>query len=415
MIERLTLKNFKGHRDSSIVLRPLTVLVGPNGAGKTSTLEALHYLGQLYYKDYAELFAGPRAPAALMSHRPGVEAFSLGAWGRSSAGERSLELAVVQKNYEQVDNQGDESEVHEVEATFKLGYGEGRQPEGATLELRYGEGRQPEIVGDSPLPRSEGRLRYNRSVYDDEGRAPEAKQNGHRSLREEGPRDHWPELRSAVFLRLDARRVAAPSIALERPRVEFDGSGTASVLANLKLTDEERLERIVRDLRRVVPQVKGVRVLPTTLLTSGERGAGFRLAFDFENDGGLNVPATGASEGTLLTLALLTVLHGPSRPRLLLLDDVHQALHPRAQSSLMKILLDLSAGPVQIIVTTHSPYILDTVEPDCVRVFALRPDGTTAIEPLSKHPEAAAYRGALSTGQLWTLDDEQSWVTPAAP
>lgn len=53
MIERLTLKNFKGHRDSSIGLSPLTVLVGPNGAGKTSSLEALHYLGQLYYKTYA--------------------------------------------------------------------------------------------------------------------------------------------------------------------------------------------------------------------------------------------------------------------------------------------------------------------------------------------------------------------------
>ena len=41
-------------------------------------------------------------------------------------------------------------------------------------------------------------------------------------------------------------------------------------------------------------------------------------------------------------------------------------------------------------------------------------DGTVAVKPLSQHPEAASHRGALSTGQLWTLDDEQSWVVEGA-
>lgn len=36
MIERLRIKNFKSHKDTNLLLRPLTVLTGLNGSGKTS-------------------------------------------------------------------------------------------------------------------------------------------------------------------------------------------------------------------------------------------------------------------------------------------------------------------------------------------------------------------------------------------
>lgn len=45
MIHTLHLQRFKGHRATSVRLRPMTLLVGPNGSGKTSVLEALDALG----------------------------------------------------------------------------------------------------------------------------------------------------------------------------------------------------------------------------------------------------------------------------------------------------------------------------------------------------------------------------------
>ncbi len=51
------------------------------------------------------------------------------------------------------------------------------------------------------------------------------------------------------------------------------------------------------------------------------------LVFDFANRKG--VPATNLSEGTLLVLGLLAVLHSPSRPKVILLDDIEKGLHPR--------------------------------------------------------------------------------------
>ncbi len=44
IIERVTLKNFLSHRDTTIeFIMGVNVLIGPNGAGKTSILEAIHY------------------------------------------------------------------------------------------------------------------------------------------------------------------------------------------------------------------------------------------------------------------------------------------------------------------------------------------------------------------------------------
>jgi energy-coupling factor transporter ATP-binding protein EcfA2 len=86
MIESLELRDFKGHRETTVRFAPLTVLVGPNGAGKTSVLEALHVLGQIHYKKFDEVFAAPRTPDSVCRHATGVDSFLLRALGAWSGG-----------------------------------------------------------------------------------------------------------------------------------------------------------------------------------------------------------------------------------------------------------------------------------------------------------------------------------------
>jgi ABC-type branched-subunit amino acid transport system ATPase component len=344
--------------------------VGPNGVGKTSVLEALHLLGQIHYKSPGDLFTGARTRDALLRHISGITSFELSASGSEAGQPRSMLLRAHFSTRERLGEDGEPLQERVWKTTLTLG---------GHLQAKEFAGR-----------------------FDDD-----------HSLYNEGYGSYWSELRNNVILRLDARDIATPSVASTRARVQYDGSGVPTVIANLKLADEPRLERIIADLRRVVPNFKTLRVLPATVYISkdgNDTAAGYRLVFDM--DSGRDIPASGVSEGTLIALALLTVLHSPGRPRLLLLDDVHEALHPKAQKRLMDVLKELASGedPVQIVATTHSPYILDCVEPKAVQVLAQRPDGTTAVRSLSEHPEAAAYLGALSSGQLWTLDDEQSWV-----
>ncbi len=136
---------------------------------------------------------------------------------------------------------------------------------------------------------------------------------------------------------------------------------------------------------------------------------GHQLVLDFK--GAPDVPAPLASEGTLLVLGLLTALLTEPRPRLLLLDDIDKALHPRAQEELVKQLRKvLEIDPeLQILATSHSPYLLDHFDPQEVLVTAIRPDGSTGCAPLSDHPDADRWKRTTRAGELWSFLGED-WI-----
>ncbi|HSN98762.1 MAG TPA: AAA family ATPase, partial [Candidatus Nanopelagicales bacterium] len=140
---------------------------------------------------------------------------------------------------------------------------------------------------------------------------------------------------------------------------------------------------------------------------------GHQVVLDFK--GAPDVLAPLASEGTLLTIGLLTSLHAEPQPRLLLLDDVDQALHPRAQGELvaqLRRVLD-ERPELQIIATSHSPYLLDYLSPQEVLLTATKPDGSTACARLSEHPDLERWSDIAKTGELWSFVGED-WVIKRA-
>src|SRR5207249_4588159 len=65
----------------------------------------------------------------------------------------------------------------------------------------------------------------------------------------------------AVLLQFDTHKLAEPSQSKDEiPELAPDGSGLASVLADFKLSDEERFDAIERALCSVVPSVTRLRV-----------------------------------------------------------------------------------------------------------------------------------------------------------
>jgi len=210
-------------------------------------------------------------------------------------------------------------------------------------------------------------------------------------------------LESEVLRAASEHKVAAA-------RLEPNGANLAHVLASWKLSDELRFETVISQLKEVVPALKGLRPNSTKV---GEKPA-FELLFDFHSAS--RVPAQAVSEGTLLALGLLTALHAAESPQesdqspIVLLDDIDRGLHPDAQIELIKLLRQLAElKDLQIVMTTHSPYIVDALSPEEVCVLALDSTGTTRARQLSEIPGAERYRGMLSTGELWSSHGE-SWV-----
>lgn len=237
---------------------------------------------------------------------------------------------------------------------------------------------------------------------------------------------------SAVLLHLDVRALAAPSYSDDPvPRVEYDGEVLASVLATLKLGDEDSFNKIVEGLQEIVPSVKRVRIERAAIrrtksrvvsLDEQEKASipdtqtlwGHRIVFDMQGASGLSAEDVG--EGPMLALGLLTVLIGPRHPRLVLLDDIELALHPAAQEHLVRVLRALqSQDPeLQIVTTSHSPFILNLVEPSEVRLAVLRPDGSAICGKLEQHPQFERWKGAMQPGELWSTFGEE-WLLGQQP
>ncbi|MEX1366541.1 MAG: AAA family ATPase [Nannocystaceae bacterium] len=218
--------------------------------------------------------------------------------------------------------------------------------------------------------------------------------------------------RFAMF-RLDASAMARPTYSEElEPRLAYDGENLAAVLDSLQGTHRERFDEIERRMQSLVPPLRRLRV------PRAKRGnlVGHQVAFDFEH--ATDIRADDASEGTLLLLGLLTIIESnPSeQPMTIMLDDLDRALHPKAQRELVGYLHELirTRPNLQILATTHSPYLVEHLEFEEVRAITQAPDGTSVIGSLTDHPQAAQWREEMSAGEFWSAVGE-SWVIDERP
>jgi AAA15 family ATPase/GTPase len=228
------------------------------------------------------------------------------------------------------------------------------------------------------------------------------------------------------YFKASAQSISEPSYTLNiPPTIDIDGSGAASVISYLKNFQEETHKQIEGDLQRIVPMVKRIRVHPVPKVIKEKRtisANGNIIAYDedrqvvaqeliFDTQSGDGLPASLASEGTLVTLALLTLLH-TSDTRIFLLDDVEQSLHPLAQRELMQALKKFAAEHNrQIILTSHSPYIVDELEAQDVWVMSTDKEGVSHCKRLSDHPDAERALQVLTTGEFLGAEGED-WVIP---
>jgi predicted ATPase len=205
-------------------------------------------------------------------------------------------------------------------------------------------------------------------------------------------------------VRFDQASLRAPT-PLQEPidLLTPEGAGLAGLLADWKLSEDPRLALMLEQLRRVVPHVRSV--LPR------RTGRGFELFLTVGPEARL-VPARHASTGTLYALALLTLLQSlGGRSALILVDDIDQDLHPAAQADLVAVLRKvLEVNPdLQIVATSHSPYFLDHMKAEEVRLMTLDEQGFSHLANLTDHPEFERWRGVMMPGEFWSSVGE-SWI-----
>jgi energy-coupling factor transporter ATP-binding protein EcfA2 len=217
-----------------------------------------------------------------------------------------------------------------------------------------------------------------------------------------------PSFGPAELIQLKPERLAAPTMTTATPPpMGTDGTGLASLMAYFKLYDEPRFDQVVELFQKVISQVERVRIDRVT--TGQQQVMGEGLVFDLPGRKG--VPASAMSDGTLYALGLIVKILDPQRPKTLLIDDIDHGFHPKAQLTLVELLHKLldEIPDLQIIATSHSPYILSGLDWDEVRVTGLKEDGSAVIAPLTRHPNYEKWKESMSPGEFWTHAGED-WV-----
>lgn len=131
-----------------------------------------------------------------------------------------------------------------------------------------------------------------------------------------------------------------------------DGSNAAAVLREIRRKAPDDYDRVCRLLSKVVPGVSSVEY----------HSLGQKETLRFKQDVGSEHPwtfqALNMSDGTLRALGVLLTIYQPSTPSVVVVEEPESTIHPAAIDVLVQVLKD-GQHRAQVLVTTHSPDVLD--------------------------------------------------------
>jgi predicted ATPase len=215
----------------------------------------------------------------------------------------------------------------------------------------------------------------------------------------------WPTLRERLghirsYL-FDHYAMAEPSPVKTGTELSANGGNLAAVLGGLRQRAPAEFAALVAEVVRLLPEYLGLEV------AEGDGGlAEFSLRLA---DGGL-VSAANLSQGTLYLLAMLVVAFEPDPPAVLCIEEIDRGIHPRMLREVRDVLYRLSypqssglaRRAVQVIATTHSPYLLDLFRDHPEEIVIAQKHGTVArFERLADRPDLKELLSEGSLGDMW--------------
>jgi predicted ATPase len=370
-ITRVVLRNYKSIGYCDVHLQPLTYLVGANGSGKSNFLDALHLV--------RDALGGSLDNA--LNERGGLSEVRRRSSGHPTHFGIRLEFAL--------DNGERGYYAFNVGALKRGGY------EVQTEECVIGG------VGKGPFYKIEkGKLRDC-----SEPTFPLLTSDRLALVAVSGVKPFRPvfeALTAMGFYNLNPKLMRDLQKPQEGRLLKPVGENIASVIGHLERVAPSKMAIIQEYLQTVVPMVHGVE----------RKQIGPMETLEFRQDmAGSNHPwrflAQNMSDGTLRALGVLTALFQGNRdyaPTLVGIEEPETALHPAASAALREALLRASEQ-TQVIITSHSPDLLDDPELQPESLLAVVSEGgETRIATLDNASHEAMRDHLFSAGELLRLN-----------
>jgi predicted ATPase len=404
MIKRIKARNFLSLRDVNVELRSKNALVGPNMSGKSNLIECLKFLQEAVNRRTATDSASALQEA--FSRRGG---FKEVAWKGETEEQVTLEL------------------------TAELVKPTGRSPQSYNYELsvRLGEYGFPMVETERLTLDEAGK---SETILDARAGKERVLQRG-----EEAPRENpqntlglglemWTDRRFACsefsdFIKSWRFYHLVPALMREsnppsrEEHLTEHGENLSAWLLTLQTHTEEfrRIKQACRDVlsgldeilfQPVPARILNVNAGPSTS-TSASESAKISIGSSekyFKNP----INLSRMSDGELAFLALMSLILAPEEltPPLLCIEEPENHLHPRLLEILVNILsqrqTELGPRAFQVIITTHSPLLIDKLSIDDLIVFGKKEGATKATRVSSKKSlKQLLARKETSLGDLW--------------
>lgn len=375
-IETLRVRNYRALREVEFKrITPLMVLLGPNGSGKSTVFDVFNFLSECFQFGLRHAWDRRGRGRELKT--------------RGESGPILIEIRYREKPRQPIityhlaiDEKGTTPVVVEEWLQWKRGQ---RGRPFRFLEYREGQGRaasgeMPDEEGqrvDIPL-RSADLIAVN-------------------TLGQFAEHPRVAALREFItdwyvsYLSIDDTRLQPEAGPQER--LSKTGDNLPNVIQYLKEQHSARLEEIIQVLQRRVPRLERVEAEP---MPDG------RLLLQIK-DAPFDRPVLSrfASDGTLKMLSYLTVLYDPAPPQFIGIEEPENFLHPRLLPELAEE-CRMATERSQLLVTTHSPFFLNSMRPEEVRVLYRDESGFTQAMRASDIEGIREFVGeGASMGHLW--------------
>ena len=363
MIKQLTIKNYKSVVNQSFELGQFNVLIGANGCGKSNILEAIAL---------AALSSSNKLDAELFSGR-GIRLTSPALMTSAFEGIRSDQIEILVKTEK------------DVASLFRIRFNEDVKP--ARWEDVI-EGETSKLLESFSSPDAEY-TELLKKLFKDEGVFANIR------LRLDG---HTVSISHTEVNGLRSFVIYSPEESALRSfeptgtgLIEKNGKGLFPYLKGLSQSEDGRdILHIIREKMIVIDWFDDM----DFPLDSSSHDYSIRLHDRYLEDGLTYFDQRSANEAFLYLLLYFTLIISDETPSFFAIDNIESSLNPKMSVRVLKELIDLSqAYNKQIIVTTHSPYILDALDltDEKQRLFVARRniDGYTVLNSIERNDQTS--------------------------
>lgn len=376
MLTRLRVEHFKSIENIDLHLSNLSLFVGPNGSGKSNIIDAIRLVRD------AVTFGLDRAVA----ERHGID--SIRQWSPSKPYHVTIEM--------HTENRLGEGFLSLTLASYRGNHSVHREE----AEWRFRDDRRPS-AGYSRLPSGKIDLWMGNDRQTERCTADQPEELFLRQIEARRLRALVQSISNFRAYSIFPNILRTPQKPSSERQLSSTGDNLTSIfrtLAKSKRANHQRArQEIIESLKRVMPTLENIRIQNIGGLMVPQ----FRVRERAERLHDFNVSQV--SDGTLRVLGLLTALYQPNRPQVIAMEEPEQTVHPGVLSVLADSIKEVSAQ-TQILVTTHSPELLDKFDaPDAVMAVDSE-RGITHVGRISNDQREAVRDRLFTLGELMSIE-----------